>query len=108
MLSRLAANEGVLLETCKRLTVDGVVQDGQAIALVDDQRGPAAGAPRPGAALSAVLPGLTFDTDRNGGGHATASATVVSRGGRPGLAGPQALTLVRAPTLLIVDGRDEA
>lgn len=32
---------------------------------------------------------------------------VVSRGGRPDLAGPQALTLVRAPTLLIVGGRDD-
>ncbi len=34
-------------------------------------------------------------------------AAVVSRGGRPDLAGPQALTLVRAPTLLIVGGRDD-
>lgn len=34
-------------------------------------------------------------------------ASVVSRGGRPDLAGPQALTLVRAPTLLIVGGRDD-
>jgi len=33
-------------------------------------------------------------------------AAVVSRGGRPDLAGP-ALPLVRAPTLLIVGGRDE-
>jgi len=33
-------------------------------------------------------------------------AAVVSRGGRPDLAGPQALTLVRAPTLLIVGGHD--
>ena len=33
-------------------------------------------------------------------------AAVVSRGGRPDLAGPQALTLVRAPTLLIVGGWD--
>lgn len=36
-----------------------------------------------------------------------AVAAVVSRGGRPDLAGPQALTLVRAPTLLIVGGWDE-
>jgi dienelactone hydrolase len=36
-----------------------------------------------------------------------AIAAVVSRGGRPDLAGPQALTLVRAPTLLIVGGRDD-
>lgn len=34
-------------------------------------------------------------------------AAVVSRGGRPDLAGPQALTLVRAPTLLIVGGWDD-
>ncbi len=34
-------------------------------------------------------------------------AAVVSRGGRPDLAGPQALTLVRAPTLLIVGGHDD-
>lgn len=34
-------------------------------------------------------------------------AAVVSRGGRPDLAGPQALAAVRAPTLLIVGGRDE-
>jgi dienelactone hydrolase len=34
-------------------------------------------------------------------------ASVVSRGGRPDLAGPQALTLVRAPTLLIVGGQDD-
>ncbi|MDT3735731.1 MAG: alpha/beta family hydrolase [Denitratisoma sp.] len=34
-------------------------------------------------------------------------AAVVSRGGRPDLAGPQALTLVHAPTLLIVGGRDD-
>ena len=34
-------------------------------------------------------------------------AAVVSRGGRPDLAGPQALPLVRAPTLLIVGGRDD-
>jgi pimeloyl-ACP methyl ester carboxylesterase len=33
-------------------------------------------------------------------------AAVVSRGGRPDLAGP-ALAAVRAPTLLIVGGRDE-
>ncbi|MFF7459038.1 phosphoribosyltransferase family protein [Kitasatospora sp. NPDC008115] len=32
---------------------------------------------------------------------------VVSRGGRPDLAGAQALGVVRAPTLLIVGGRDE-
>jgi dienelactone hydrolase len=38
--------------------------------------------------------------------HPTVAA-VVSRGGRPDLAGPQALTLVRAPTLLIVGGRDD-
>ncbi len=37
----------------------------------------------------------------------TSVAAVVSRGGRPDLAGPQALTLVRAPTLLIVGGRDD-
>ncbi len=36
-----------------------------------------------------------------------AIASVVSRGGRPDLAGPQALTLVRAPTLLIVGGWDD-
>ena len=36
-----------------------------------------------------------------------AIAAVVSRGGRPDLAGPQALTLVRAPTLLIVGGHDD-
>jgi dienelactone hydrolase len=36
-----------------------------------------------------------------------AIAAVVSRGGRPDLAGPQALALVRAPTLLIVGGRDD-
>jgi dienelactone hydrolase len=34
-------------------------------------------------------------------------AAVVSRGGRPDLAGPQALAAVRAPTLLIVGGRDD-
>ena len=34
-------------------------------------------------------------------------AAVVSRGDRPDLAGPQALPLVRAPTLLIVGGRDD-
>jgi len=34
-------------------------------------------------------------------------AAVVSRGGRPDLAGPQALILVRAPTLLIVGGWDD-
>jgi len=33
-------------------------------------------------------------------------AAVVSRGGRPDLAGPRALAQVRAPTLLIVGGRD--
>ncbi len=38
--------------------------------------------------------------------HASVAA-VVSRGGRPDLAGPQALTLVCAPTLLIVGGRDD-
>ena len=36
-----------------------------------------------------------------------AIAAVVSRGGRPDLAGPQALTLVRAPTLLIVGSHDD-
>ncbi len=36
-----------------------------------------------------------------------ALAAVVSRGGRPDLAGPQALAAVRAPTLLIVGGRDD-
>ncbi|MBS3916474.1 MAG: dienelactone hydrolase family protein [Sulfuritalea sp.] len=36
-----------------------------------------------------------------------AIAAVVSRGGRPDLAGPQALALVRAPTLLIVGGWDD-
>jgi len=36
-----------------------------------------------------------------------AIVAVVSRGGRPDLAGPQALTLVRAPTLLIVVGDDD-
>lgn len=35
-------------------------------------------------------------------------AAVVSRGGRPDLAGPEPLRRVRAPTLLIVGGRDEA
>jgi len=34
-------------------------------------------------------------------------AAVVSRGGRPDLAGPQALTSVRAPTLFIVGGWDD-
>ena len=34
-------------------------------------------------------------------------AAVVSRGGRPDLAGPQALARVRAPTLLIVGGWDD-
>ena len=38
--------------------------------------------------------------------HPTVAA-VVSRGGRPDLAGPQALTSVRAPTLLIVGGWDD-
>ena len=38
--------------------------------------------------------------------HASVAA-VVSRGGRPDLAGPPALAAVRAPTLLIVGGRDE-
>ena len=38
--------------------------------------------------------------------HPTVAA-VVSRGGRPDLAGPQALKLVRAPTLLIVGGWDD-
>ena len=37
----------------------------------------------------------------------TSVAAVVSRGGRPDLAGPQALTLVCAPTLLIVGGHDD-
>ncbi len=36
------------------------------------------------------------------------AAAVVSRGGRPDLAGPEVLRLVRAPTLLIVGGRDRA
>ena len=31
---------------------------------------------------------------------------IVSRGGRPDLAGPEALARVRAPTLLIVGGKD--
>ncbi len=35
-------------------------------------------------------------------------SAVVSRGGRPDLAGPAALTKVTAPTLLIVGGHDEA
>lgn len=35
-------------------------------------------------------------------------AAVVSRGGRPDMAGHQALQRVRAPTLLIVGGRDDA
>lgn len=34
-------------------------------------------------------------------------AAVVSRGGRPDLAGPEALVRVTAPTLLIVGGRDD-
>ncbi len=34
-------------------------------------------------------------------------AAVVSRGGRPDLAGPDSLARVRAPTLLIVGGRDD-
>ena len=34
-------------------------------------------------------------------------AAVVSRGGRPDLAGPRALAAVRAPTLLIVGGHDD-
>jgi dienelactone hydrolase len=38
--------------------------------------------------------------------HASVAA-VVSRGGRPDLAGAPALAAVRAPTLLIVGGRDE-
>jgi pimeloyl-ACP methyl ester carboxylesterase len=33
-------------------------------------------------------------------------AAIVSRGGRPDLAGPRALTRVRAPTLLVVGGED--
>ncbi len=37
----------------------------------------------------------------------TVVAAVVSRGGRPDLAGPSVLRRVRAPTLLIVGGRDE-
>lgn len=36
-----------------------------------------------------------------------AIAAVVSRGGRPDLAGTQALARVKAPTLLLVGGRDE-
>ena len=36
-----------------------------------------------------------------------AIAAVVSRGGRPDLAGAPALEMVRAPTLLLVGGRDE-
>jgi putative phosphoribosyl transferase len=35
-------------------------------------------------------------------------AAIVSRGGRPDLAGAEALARVRAPTLLVVGGRDEA
>lgn len=34
-------------------------------------------------------------------------AAIVSRGGRPDLAGPTALASVRAPTLLIVGGLDD-
>ncbi len=37
-----------------------------------------------------------------------AIAAVVSRGGRPDLAGVSALEMVKAPTLLLVGGRDEA
>ncbi len=38
----------------------------------------------------------------------TRIAAIVSRGGRPDLAGPQALRHVTAPTLMIVGARDEA
>ena len=45
-------------------------------------------------------------TSIGGSANAPVSAAVVSRGGRPDLAG-DALPLVQAPTLLIVGGRDE-
>jgi putative phosphoribosyl transferase len=38
---------------------------------------------------------------------ATPVAAIVSRGGRPDLAGARALALVRAPTLLVVGGNDD-
>jgi putative phosphoribosyl transferase len=41
-------------------------------------------------------------------GHPARVAAVVSRGGRPDLAEPAALPRVRAPTLLIVGGRDDS
>ncbi|OZM77219.1 dienelactone hydrolase family protein [Pseudonocardia sp. MH-G8] len=40
-------------------------------------------------------------------GHADDIAAIVSRGGRPDLAGGDALRSVQAPTLLLVGGRDE-
>jgi dienelactone hydrolase len=62
---------------------------------------------------TANLPVGIFGASTGGGAalvaaaeHPNRVAAVVSRGGRPDLAGP-ALAAVRAPTLLIVGGRDE-
>jgi len=60
------------------------------------------------------LPIGLFGASTGGGAALVAAArrpewvqAVVSRGGRPDLAGPAALAAVRAPTLLIVGGADE-
>ena len=57
-----------------------------------------------GAAAALLAAGTFAAADGNGTGEADIGA-VVSRGGRPDLAGPR-LADVRAPTLLIVGGRD--
>jgi putative phosphoribosyl transferase len=63
---------------------------------------------------TAPLPIGLFGASTGGGAALVAAAerpgsvrAVVSRGGRPDLAGPRALEHVQAPTLLIVGGRDE-
>lgn len=63
-------------------------------------------------ATSTLRPGY-FGASTGGGAALRAAAddpriaAVVSRGGRPDLAGPEALARVHAPTLLIVGARDE-
>ncbi|WP_051754902.1 phosphoribosyltransferase family protein [Kitasatospora purpeofusca] len=70
----------------------------------DPAAGPSAGAPLPlglfGASTGAAA--ALWTAARLGDGV----AAVVSRGGRPDLAGPRTLAAVTAPTLLIVGGRD--
>ncbi|WP_405007086.1 phosphoribosyltransferase family protein [Kitasatospora purpeofusca] len=71
---------------------------------MDPAVGPAAGPPLPlglfGASTGAAA--ALWTAARLGDGV----AAVVSRGGRPDLAGPRTLAAVTAPTLLIVGGRD--